>query len=175
MIRYVFGLRLRSTQGFVSSLVKLMELRIDCPHYSRLSRRSKNLEVPLPRSKNIKDIVVDGSGLKVYGEGEWKVRQHGVSKRRTWRKMHLAVDPRTNEIVASVLTSNDVSDGEVLGDLLDQIPGDLETVIGDGSFDTGPCYREIHKREARPIIPPRRNAIRQAEDGEDALNERDKR
>jgi hypothetical protein len=172
MIRSVYRLTLRATQGFVNSLFALMSLDLSCPHYTRLSRRAKTLDVPLPRSGDIKDVVVDASGLKVFGEGEWKVRQHGVSKRRTWRKVHFAINPRNHEIVASVLSSNDVSDGEVLEELLDQIPGDLNTVAGDGAYDTGSCHKEIHKRGAYPLIPPRRNAVIHEED--EVLFERNK-
>jgi hypothetical protein len=130
------------------------------------------LDVPLPRSGDIKDVVVDASGLKVFGEGEWKVRQHGVSKRRTWHKVHFAINPKNHEIVASVLSSNDVSDGEVLGGLLDQIPGDLDSVAGDGAYDTEPGHKEIHKRKAQPLIPPRRNAVLHEEN--EVLFERNK-
>lgn len=172
MIRSVYGLTLRAAEGFVNSLFGLMNLDISCPHYSRLSRRAKDLDVPLPRSGDIKDVVVDASGLKVFGEGEWKVRQHGVSKRRTWRKVHFAINPKNHEIVASVLSSNDVSDGEVLEELLEQIPGDLNSVAGDGAYDTGPCHKEIHKRGAHPLIPPRRNAVIHEED--EVLIERNK-
>jgi hypothetical protein len=172
MIRSVYGLTLRATQGFVDSLFSLMKLDIKCPHYTRLSRRAKTLDAPLPRSRGIQDVVVDASGLKVFGEGEWKVRQHGVSKRRTWRKVHFAINPDNNEIVASVLSSSDVSDGETLGELLDQIPGDLRSVAGDGAYDTVPCHREIHKSGAQPLIPPRRNAVIHEKD--DILHHRNK-
>ena len=159
ILKHVYGLTLRQTQGFVTSLINLMGLPIACPYYTQLSRRAKNLDVPLPRSSSITDIVVDSSGLKVYGEGEWKVRQHGISKRRTWRKMQLAINPDNHEIVAAALTSHDVSDGEVLEELLDQIPGHLNSVSGDGAYDTNHCYSAIGKKSARTIVPPRKNAI----------------
>lgn len=158
-LRHVYGLNLRKTQGFITSLINLMGLPITCPCYTQLSRRAKSLDIPLPRSSKITDIVVDGSGLKVYGEGEWKVRQHGISKRRTWRKMQLAINPDNHEIVAGALTSNEVSDGEVLEELLDQIPGNLNSVSGDGAYDTSHCYSAIAKKGAKTIVPPRKNAI----------------
>lgn len=173
MMRHLYGLKLRGTQGFINSLFVLLGLDLKCPDYTRLSRRSKGLDVPLPRSKEILNVVVDSSGLKVYGEGEWKVRQHGVSKRRTWRKMHLAINPDNQEIVASVLTSNDVSDGQVLDALLDQIPGDLEAVGGDGAYDATSCYEAIYEKGAKPLIPPRRNGVPRVWSKEDALSARD--
>ena len=94
----------------------------------------------------------------MYGEGEWKVRQHGVSKRRTWRKLHLAVDVKTNEIVASILTTNDIADCEVLPALLGQIKQPVAAVSADDAYDTKGCYEAIHKAKAIPKIPPREGA-----------------
>jgi transposase len=94
----------------------------------------------------------------VYGEGEWKTRQHGVSKRRTWRKLHLGVDEATGEIVAMVVTTNNVADGEVLEDLLDQIEHEIEQVSTDGAYDHRHCYDEIDARGAKAVIPSRKDA-----------------
>jgi Transposase DDE domain. len=103
-------------------------------------------------------IVVDSTGLKVYGEGEWKVRQHGYTKRRTWRKLHLAVDESSAQIEAVVVTTNSIDDGDVLGDLLDQVGGEIKQVSGDGLYDKRKCYKVIEKREAVAAIPLRRGA-----------------
>jgi IS5 family transposase len=103
-------------------------------------------------------LVVDGSGLKVFGDGEWKARQHGVSKRRIWRKVHLAVDEATGFVRAAATTANGVSDGEVLPSLLDQVPDPIAQVSGDGGYDWRTCYEAIAKRGARAVIPPRRGA-----------------
>ncbi len=123
MIRAVFNLPLRATQGYIDSLFILMGVSLKCPDYSRLSRRGQMLDVPLPfnRSQNGIDIVVDSSGLKIYGEGEWKVRTHGASKRRTWRKMHLGIELKSQKVVAAALSTNDVADDEVLPDLLEPV------------------------------------------------------
>lgn len=94
----------------------------------------------------------------MYGEGEWKVRTHGVDKRRTWRKLHLGVDEGTSEIVAAVVTTNDVADCEVISDLLEQIDQEIEQVLGDGGYDTFDCYDAITERSAKATIPPRSNA-----------------
>jgi len=104
--------------------------------------------------------VVDSSGFKVYGEGEWKVRQHGWSKRRTWRKLHLGVDEASGQIVAATASTNDIRDDEVLGDLLEQVPPErqLHQVSGDGSYDSRRCYQLLQQRGARATIPPCRGA-----------------
>lgn len=96
--------------------------------------------------------------MKVFGEGEWKVRQHGYSKRRTWRKLHLGIDEKTSEIVASVLTTNDFGDGEILPDLLEQIDAPLSQASGDGAYDSFENYNLLHERGAKITIPPRENA-----------------
>lgn len=103
-------------------------------------------------------IVVDSTGVKVYGEGEWQVRKHRRGKRRTWRKLHLGVDEATGEILAAVVTTNDVADCEVLSQLLDAIAEDIAQVTGDGAYDTQECYDAIDQRGASAAIPPRRNA-----------------
>jgi Transposase DDE domain len=100
-------------------------------------------------------VVIDSTGIKVYGEGEWKVRQHGVSKRRTWRKLHLALDEGSGEILAAVASTNDWGDSEILPDQLEQIEGDIEQVSCDGAYDTSGCYDTITERGAEAVIPPR--------------------
>lgn len=103
--------------------------------------------------------VVDTTGLKVFGEGEWKVRQHGYSKRRTWRKLHLAVDVNNQEIEAAVVTTNDFKDSEILPDLLEQIDTKLSQVSGDGGYDSVASYQLISAKGAAPVIPPRVDAV----------------
>ena len=119
------------------------------------------LEVTLPVTDNnrARHVVIDSTGIKVYGEGEWKVRQHGVGKRRTWRKLHLALDEGTGEILAAVVSTNDWGDSEVLPDLVEQIEGDIDQISGDGAYDTSGSYDTITDRGARPVIPPRKNAV----------------
>jgi hypothetical protein len=90
--------------------------------------------------------VVDATGLKLYGEGEWKVRQHGYTKRRTWRKLHLGVDECSGEIVATVLSTNNVGDSEVLSDLLDQIDEPIEQLSAEGSYDTWEIHADLQQR-----------------------------
>jgi IS5 family transposase len=157
----VFRMPLRGTQGFVNSIFELLKSDLQCPDYSTLCRRRGDLTVKITPRKATEPMVIaiDSTGLKVYGEGEWKVRQHGASKRRTWRKLHLAVDVETHEIVASILTENDVADCESLPDLLKQIEQPIAAVSADGAYDTKGCYEAIHDIKATPKIPPREGAV----------------
>lgn len=159
-LKEVYRLPLRATQGFLSALLQLMHVSLSSPHYSTCSRRQQTLEVTIPRtvSAEARHLVVDTTGLKVFGEGEWKVRQHGYSKRRTWRKLHVAVDEATQEIVATLTTTNAVGDSEGLPRMLDQVPEPIEQVSADGSYDTRACHEAIAQRQARAAIPPRENA-----------------
>jgi hypothetical protein len=106
-------------------------------------------------------VVVDSSGAKVYGEGEWKVRVHGKSKRRTWRKFHLAIEPTTSEILSLEVSTNDVTDDELLPAVLEGIDPtiNIEQVCGDGGYDRSHSYQAIAKRRARATIPPRKGAV----------------
>lgn len=161
LIREVFHLALRQTQGMVSSLIDLLNLELECPHYSTFGRRQDGLQVPLPRSTSSEalHVVVDSTGLKVYGEGEWKVREHGYSKRRTWRKLHLAVDPQTHEILAMKLTTNEVGDSEVFEELINAIEEPIEQISGDGGYDTWDAYQVAQNKGARLVVPPQENAV----------------
>lgn len=159
-LKEVYHLPLRATQGLMGSLMKLLGLNLPVMHYSQLSRRCALLEVTLPRRAKSEPLhmVVDSTGVKVFGEGEWKVRQHGYTKRRTWRKLHLGADETTGEIVAAIVTTNDVADSQVLEDLLEQAAEEIAQVSGDGSYDKRNCYEAIRKRKAKATIPPRRDA-----------------
>jgi hypothetical protein len=156
----LYFLFLGSPLWFLESLFMLMGIELAVPDHSTLSRRLSKLSVELPvipKNKAV-HVVVDSTGVKVYGEGEWKVRTHGVGKRRTWRKLHLACDEGSGEILGAVITSNDMADCEVLPDILEQIEQPIEQVSGDGGYDTFDCYDTIAERGAKAVIPPRSNA-----------------
>lgn len=159
-LRAVYHLPLRATEGLLRSLIALLDADIAVPCYSTLSRRQMGLTVALdaPVSAEPLHLVVDGTGLKVFGDGEWKVRQHGVSKRRTWRKVHLAVDQETGYVQAAATTTNSVSDGQMLPRLLEQVEQGIRQVSADGGYDRRACYEAIAQRGARAVIPPRRGA-----------------
>lgn len=166
LLKTVYHLPQRSTYGLVCSLVELMGSDLPVPHPSILSRRASTLDVALPRQNAGKSlhVLVDATGLKVYGEGEWKVRVHGYQKRRTWRKLHLAVDEATAEVVAVVATTSNVSDKEVLPNLLEQIPNEIGQLTADGGYDYSSCYDAIAQRRSRAVIPPRRTGRINRED-----------
>jgi len=162
-LQVVYHLPLRATQGLLCSVVQLLGVDLEVPDYTTLCRRRQTLAVRLPVQTKQKSLhlVVDSTGLKVYGEGEWKVRQHGWSKHRTWRKVHLGVDEASGELLAVVVSTPLVHDKDALTDLLeqaDQRDVSLEQVSGDGGYDFMTCYRDIAQRGARATIPPRRNA-----------------
>jgi IS5 family transposase len=156
----VYGLPLRATIGLTRSLIKLLGVELSVPCYTTLCRRRRSLEVALPRRKKTDPLhlVVDSTGIKVYGEGEWKVRQHGWSRRRTWRKLHLGVDAASGELMAAVVSTNSLKDSQVLPDLLDQVEEEISQVTADGAYDSRNCYEAIRQREARACIPPQKRA-----------------
>lgn len=169
LLKGVYHLPLRATQGLVRSVLELMHLSLPSPHYSTLCRRQANLQVTISTVADSQrrepiHLVIDSTGCKIYGEGEWKVRQHSWSKRRTWRKIHLGVDESSGEIRAVVLSTNDVSDGEVLPQLLEQVKEPLRQVGGDSSYDQRKCYQTLHERgqiqnySLRVTVPPRKGA-----------------
>jgi len=154
-LREVYGLPLRSTQGLVRSVLRLLGVDLPAPHYSTLSRRAATLDVELSRfSQGPLHLAVDSTGLKLYGEGEWKVRLHGAEKRRTWRKLHLMIDHTTQEAVGCSMSEQYVLDRHVLPALLNEVEGEVAEVLCDGAYDFQNCYKAIHARGARSVIPP---------------------
>ena len=161
IIKEVFHLTNRGVEGYMRSLFHMMNIHLPVPDHSTLSKRGKTLKVKLPRkAKSSLNLVLDSTGLKIYGEGEWKVRKHGYSKRRTWRKLHLGADPENGEIQAVLLTENSVSDDAVVKDLLEQIEQTLLTCAADGAYDKRKVYDALNKHspEVEILIPPRKNA-----------------
>ena len=160
-VKEVFHLPNRGVEGFVRSLFEMMKIKLPVPDHSTLSKRGKDLEVKLPKKTNQSlNIVMDSTGLKIYGEGEWKVRMHGVSKRRTWRKLHLGTNPEDGEIQAVILTENSVSDDAAVEVLLEQIEQEILKFGADGAYDKRKVYDclNAHSPDVNILIPPRRNA-----------------
>jgi len=157
-IRALFDLPLRGCQGLLESVLAGMGLTV--PNYSVMCRRAHGLEVKLPlrRRGDRVHLVVDSSGLKIYGEGEWKVRTHGWSKRRTWRKLHLGVDEKTGEVLVARVTGAGATDGRTLLEMLPEVDAPLSRVGGDGAYDRGEVWEAVGARGAQALIPPRRNA-----------------
>jgi hypothetical protein len=161
IVKEVFHLTNRGVEGFVRSVFPMMKINLPVPDHTTVSTRGKNVQVNLPKKANQKlNIVMDSTGLKIYGEGEWKVRQHGVSKRRTWRKLHIGANPEDGEIQAVILTENSVSDDAVVEVLLKQIEQEIDKFAGDGAYDKRKVYDGLnaHSPQVKILIPPRKNA-----------------
>jgi len=160
-LRAVLNLPLRQTEGFGQSILDVLRAEVKAPDYTTLCKRGKAVTVSLGVSHSDEPlhILVDSTGLKVYGEGEWKVRKHGYSKRRTWRKLHLSVNATTQEIEAVELTEVGDDDAGTGGQMLESIPNPIERVNGDGGYDKRKFYQTCAKRQiSEAIIPPQRNA-----------------
>ena len=155
------GKRGRSPK-FSDAAIQLCGLAWPVPDFSTLCRRQRGLDVQIPytRSQAGLHLLVDSTGIKFLGEGEWKCKKHGPDYRRQWRKLHIGIDATTLQIRAICVTSNNVSDAAVIPDLLKQLPADetLESMTGDGAYDTQPVHEALLRRGAIPIIPPRKNA-----------------
>jgi hypothetical protein len=165
-LRAVFRLALRQTEGLIGSIIRLLGLNLAVPDHSTLSRRAETLDVPRPRC-NVSieaepvHLLVDSTGLKLCGAGEWLVEKHGTKTRRSWRKLHIGTDANTGEIVATALTTNDVDDASQIGRLLDQVERPVASFTGDGAYDQDSVYRTITARdpEAAVVVPPRATAV----------------
>ena len=165
----MFRLALRQTEGLIASIIDLLGLSLAVPTYSTLSRRAETVEVPRSRASSGADndadseplhLLVDSTGLKLCGAGEWLVEKHGTKRRRSWRKLHIGVDASTGEIVAATLTTKDVDDAAEVGALLEQVEGPLASFTADGAYDQDNVYDAVTARdpEAAVIVPPRSTA-----------------
>lgn len=160
-IKCLFGLPLRQSIGLVESLLKVFGLDWSVPDFSTISRRQKWLELTIPYSPRREDLhlLVNSTGVKMLGAGEWKTKKHGADYRQQWRKVHIGIDTETLEIRAVGITSNSVGDTPMLPDLLAQIPETerMASVSGDGAFDTKACNTAIANRGAAAVIPTQKN------------------
>jgi len=162
-LKFVFHQAGRQTCGLVVSVFKLLKVQLPVPDHSTVSRRMDGVEVGLPvkASRKPRHLVIDSTGLKVYGEGEWKVRTHGVSKRRTWRKLHLCLDAATGEIMVAAASENSVSDCQMFPEML-RVLGEakeIEQISADGSYDRRKVYDALNQKAIkRAAIPPRQGA-----------------
>ncbi len=165
-LRFVFSLPLRQTQGFGCSLVKMLGLDLKVPSYTQICRRAKSIDTTkLDKGKKRLleggrcHIVIDSTGLKVYGEGEWKVRSHGVGKRRTWKKLHIGADEHSNEIYGMVLTDAGSADAHQVKSIIEQTKVPIDKASFDGAYDTVAIYELLEEKGIEAIIPPRENAL----------------
>jgi len=163
MLRAAFKMALRQTEGLMDSVLRLMNLTISAPDHTTVSRRAVRLtalkSVPVP--KGPLHVLIDSTGLEVFGAGQWLESKHGAKSRRTWRKLHLAVDADSGMIVAQVLTDQHTDDPSQVGPLLDRIDEEIGKVTADGAYDGVPTYQTIeqHGADIEVVIPPRRTAV----------------
>jgi DDE family transposase len=175
-LRAVFRLALRQTEGLVGSILQLLGLDLPVPDHSTLSRRAETLKVPRPKAGSAPmHLLVDSTGLKFCGPGEWLIEKHGTKRRRAWRVLHLATDADTGRIVASVLTDKDADDGSQVGPLLDRIDETVASFTGDGAYDRDDVYAEVAARcpDAAVVVPPRSSAV-PSDTAETAPTQRDR-
>lgn len=161
MIKAVYKLPFRALRGLMLSMIALLGVCLKVPCYTRICRRAAELGQKIQRfgNKKITDIVFDSSGLKVYGEGEWKVKKHGKSKRRTWQKLHLGVCPDSHDIVISYLGENSEADCEVVPKMTSHLPKSVKRSYGDGAYDTESVRADLHEHGIDAIVPPKRGAV----------------
>jgi len=163
-LRAVFRLALRQTEGLIGSIIGLLGLDLAIPDHTTLCRRADGLDVPRSPSTpgaGGMHLIVDSTGLKFHGPGEWLVEKHGTRTRRSWRTLHIGLDADTGRIVATELTTNEVDDGSQVGPLLDQVAGAVASFTADGAYDTGAVSAAVAGRhpDAAIIVPPRSTAM----------------
>jgi len=169
MVRTAFKLPLRQTEGLMTSVFKLMDLTLSTPDHTTVSRRAVTLPMiqtaPVPQGPL--HVLIDSTGLQVYGAGQWLEAKHGVKSRRTWRKLHLAVDAASGMIVAQTLTGQDVDDPSQVAPLLDQIDDPIGRVTADGAYDGAPTYQTVaaYGVGIEVVIPPRSTAVPSGDPG----------
>ena len=160
----MFRLALRQTEGLIGSVIGLFGLTLAVPDHSTLSRRAETLAVPRPRPRTDGEplhLLVDSTGLKLCGAGEWPIEKYGAKTRRSWRKLHIGLDADTGQIVAATLTMKNVDDGAEVGPLLDQVSGSVASFTADGAYDQEGLAAAVAERhpEAAIIVPPRSTAV----------------
>jgi hypothetical protein len=182
-IKAVYGLGYRQTEGFIESVFSMRKINLPVPSYSAVCKRSATINVRQQqgytkdnhRDRKGRKTSADSTGLKVYGEGEWKVRKHGWSKHRTWQKLHLVIDPDDKMILGNKLTTNSVDDAAVVPCLLDQIRDYVTEFSGDGAYDRHKVYEVLSEKKIKAIIPPRKGArIKKHGNKKDSMNPRDR-
>jgi Transposase DDE domain len=160
MLKVMFTLPLRALEGLINSLFRLTGIWPASPDYSSISRLAKQVKIAYrpPSKGNISHLVIDATGIKFFGAGEWRQKCYGLERRRSWRKLHIAVDAASHEIVAAVASLSSVSDSEVLPTLLKPLRRQSAQVSVDGGYDTRDCYQVIRSKGSKPVIPPRKTA-----------------
>jgi hypothetical protein len=161
MIKIHYKLPYRMLEGFTRSLLEQMRRVAKVPTYSLICKRAEQLAFCLPKlsSRRPTTVIVDATGIKIQGEGEWKVKIHGKDRPRKWIKIHVAIDAKTQEIVGEILTESSIDDGKALPTVLKQVAGRVRTVIGDGAYDDREIRDFIKNQGGEALVPPPKNAV----------------
>ncbi|MCW2240418.1 IS5 family transposase [Azospirillum canadense] len=163
MLRAVFHQALRQTEGLIASILKLLGLDLPVPDHSTIGRRARTVRLPNPprSTSGPLHLLVDSTGLKLCGPGEWLIEKHGTRKRRSWKKLHIGMDAASGRIVAATLTDRDEDDAAQIGPLLDQVSDPVAALTGDGAYDRMGVYAAVHERhpEATVVARPRSDAV----------------
>ncbi len=170
ILKAVYQLSLRALQGFLQSIVELMNLSLEIPHYTLFCKRAREISYSTRKLSNKRpvDLVIDASGIKVYGEGEWKVKVHGTSKQAKWLKLHVGMDPSSQEIITFKVTNGYVSDSRMLPEIVGKAPRTVRRVVADGAYDRKKCREYLKKQHIAAHIPPSVNA--RVNEGEEERN-----
>src|SRR5690348_3746472 len=162
MLRSAFRLALRQTEGRIGSILQLLGLDLPVPDHTTLGRRARTLNLPVPRATGgAIHLLVDSTGLKLCGPGEWLIEKHGTKKRRSWKELHIGLDATSGRIVAATLTDRAVDDAAQVGPLLDQVADPVAALLGDGAYDRTGVYADMQARhpDAAVVVPPRADAV----------------
>jgi hypothetical protein len=160
-LKVIYNLPYRQLVGFVASIFVFMNLSLKIPHFTTVALRARMLGKHFKRLSKASptDLVLDSSGFKIYGEGEWKIRQHGKQKRRRWKKFHIGVCPQTHQIIVAEVTDLETADCEMGPKLMKRAPKSIKKVLGDGAYDTWDCYKTAYEKGQKLIVPPRDGAV----------------
>lgn len=174
-VRKVYHLPLRQCEGFIRSFFEITGIGVSVPDYTTLCRRASTLEVQLNRigtKGQITDIAIDSTGLKVYGEGEWKVRKHGYSKYRTWMKLHIGIDINTQQIEVTALTTNSVADAQPVKEMLASVAKvkQVKSFRADGAYDKEKVSKLLYEYNIERIIPTQHNAVKNSDPWQQSRN-----
>ena len=161
MLKMVFHLPYRQLVGFLVSVFRFMGIRLSLPHFTTIGERALKLKDAVKKlsKKKASTIVFDSSGFKIYGEGKWKVRQHGKQERRRWKKLHIGVCPDSHEILIAEVTELEGADCTIGSKMIDKMPSSVKRILGDGAYDTRACYEKAHEHQIQLTVPPRKGAV----------------
>ena len=163
LLRAVFRLALRQTEGLLASILHLLGVDLPVPDHSTIARRARTVTPPsVPRSSGGPlHLLVDSTGLKLCGPGEWLIEKHGTKRRRSWHALHIGMDAGTGRIVAATLTERGADDASQVGPLLDQITEPMASLTGDGAYDRTRVYAAVQQRHPKAVVvaPPRSDAV----------------